>query len=122
MMRVIECFTKLEEKMLDFYIELGVNAKYHATSVGMIKFQRDSGKPLLVEDMLYVHGMTKNLISISTLEEKGYIMTFEGGKLYIHPNNFKLEKVIGFKHGSLFRIQFEPSHALVSNCRGLGEL
>ena len=46
-------FIKLEEK-LNFFIELGDNSKYHAISIGIIKFQRESRKPLLVEDVLYV--------------------------------------------------------------------
>ncbi|XP_057825172.1 uncharacterized protein LOC131037144 [Cryptomeria japonica] len=121
-MGVREYFTKLEEKKLDFFIELRDNAKYHSTCVGMVKFQRESEKPLLVEDMLYVPGMTRNSISISTLEDKGYIMTFEEGKVYIHPKKSKVAKVIGVEHGSLFRLQFEPAHALMSNSKGLREL
>ncbi|XP_059070303.1 uncharacterized protein LOC131859989 [Cryptomeria japonica] len=119
---VREYFTKLDEKKLDFSIELGNNSKYHATSVCMVKFQRDSGKPLLVEDMLYVPDMTKNLIFASTLEENGYIMTFEWGKIYIHPKNSKVEKEIGARHGNLFGLQFGPTQALVSSTRGLVEL
>lgn len=71
--------------------------------------------------MLYVPRMTKNLIFISTLEDKGYIVTFESGKVNIHPKDSKVAKVIGVKHGSLFRLQFELAHALVSSCRGIGE-
>lgn len=119
---VKECFTKLEEKKLDFYIELGDNAKYRATGIGTVKFQRESGKPLLVEDVLYVPGMTKNLILVSALEDKGYIVTFERGKFYIRPKDSKIAKVIGVRHGSLFQLQFEPAHALVSSCKGIGEL
>ncbi|XP_059068968.1 uncharacterized protein LOC131859351 [Cryptomeria japonica] len=122
MMGVKEYFTKLEEKKLDFYNKLGDNAKYHATGVGIVKFQREFGKPFFVEDMLYVLCMTKNLISVSTLEDMSYIVTFEEGKVYIRPKNSKVEKVIGVRYGILFRLHFEPTHALVSNNRGLGEL
>ncbi|XP_057813391.1 uncharacterized protein LOC131027373 [Cryptomeria japonica] len=119
---VKEYFTELEEKKLDFYIELGDNRKYQAIGVGIVRFQRESGKTLLVEDLLYVNFMMNNLIFVSTLEDKGYIMTFEEGKVYIHPKNTNVEKVIGVRHGSLFWLQFEPAHALVRICRGLGEL
>lgn len=71
---------------------------------------------------LYVPGMTKNLISISTLENKGYIVTFEEGKVYILPKNSKTRKVIEVKKSNLFWLQFEPAHALVSCSKGLGEL
>ena len=88
------CFTKLEKKKLDFFIELGDNAKYHATGIGIVKFQRESSKPLLVEYVLYVPGMTKNLVLVSTLEDKGYIVTFERGKVYSHLKDSKAAKVI----------------------------
>ncbi|XP_059071399.1 uncharacterized protein LOC131865899 [Cryptomeria japonica] len=119
---VKEYFTKLDEKKLDFCIELRENGKYQETGVGTIKFQRESDKPLLVEDVLYVPGMTNYLIYVSTLEDKGYIVTFEEGKVYIHPKNSKVEKVIGVRHSSLFRLQFELAHALLRSCRGIGEL
>ncbi|XP_059068777.1 uncharacterized protein LOC131859222 [Cryptomeria japonica] len=95
---VREYFTKFEEKKLDFCIELGDNAKYHGTGFGMVKFQRDFGKPLLVEDMLYVPSMTNNLIYVSTLEDRSYIVTFEGGKVYICHKNYKVAKKIGVRH------------------------
>lgn len=101
MTRVRDCFTKLE-KMLDFYIELDDSVKYHATSVGTVKFQRESSKPFLVEDVLYVPGMTKNLILVSTLEEKSCIITFERGKVYIHSKDSKVAKLIGVRHDKLF--------------------
>jgi len=86
MMGVIEYFTSLKEE-LDFYIELGDNAKYLVAGIGTVKFQRESDKPLLVEDALYVLGMTKNLISVATLGDKGYIVTFEESKVYIRTKN-----------------------------------
>ena len=95
-------FFQFVREYLDFYIELSDHAKYHVIGVGIVKFHRESGKPLLVEDVLYVPGMTKNLISISTLEDKGYIVTFERGKFYIHPKDSKVAKVIGVRYGSLF--------------------
>jgi hypothetical protein len=53
------------------------------TRIGTVSFQRESGKPLSFVDVLYVPGMTKNLISVSTLEDKGYEVTFRKGKVFI---------------------------------------
>jgi hypothetical protein len=39
--------------------------------------------PLMVRDTLYVIGITKNLISVSTLEYKGYVVSFQDGRVYI---------------------------------------
>ena len=63
-----------------------------------------------MEDVLYVLGMTNNLIAISSLEEKGYIVTFERGKFYIHPKDSKVAKVIGVRDGGLFWLQLKILH------------
>jgi hypothetical protein len=61
---------------MDLYIEMGNNAKCGAAGHGTVTFQRESGKPLMVKDVLYVSGMMKNLILVSTLEDRGYVVTF----------------------------------------------
>jgi hypothetical protein len=71
MIGVCDYFSSLKEEEMDLYIEMGNNAKCRETSHGIVTFQRESGKPRIVKDMLYVPGMTKNLISISVLEDRG---------------------------------------------------
>jgi hypothetical protein len=75
---VREYFSSLKEEM-DLTIEMGNNAKCWATCYGTVTFQRESGKPLMVRDVLYVSGMTKNLIFASGLEERGYVVSFQDG-------------------------------------------
>jgi hypothetical protein len=89
-----------------------------------MSFQRESGKPLYFADVLYVLGLTKNLISVSTLEEKGFEVTFHGGKVYIRPkgSTANMDKVIGVCSEKVYRLHFEPAKALVSNSTDLGEL
>ena len=55
---------------------LGDEARYHAQGVGTVSFEMEYGKPLNFVDVLYVPGLTKNLISIYTLEDKGYQVKF----------------------------------------------
>jgi hypothetical protein len=64
-------FTRLHEGGVNMVIELGDDRRYKAQGVGTILFQRESGKPLWFFDILYVLGLTKNLISVSTMEDKG---------------------------------------------------
>ena len=52
-------------------VELGDDARYQAQGIGTVSFQSESGKPLSFIDVLYAPGLTKNLISVSTLEDKG---------------------------------------------------
>lgn len=87
MTRVKEYFTSLKE--LDFYIELGDNAKYHPIGIGTVNFRRESGKPLLLEDVLYLTVMIKTLITVATFKDRGYIVTFDEVKVYTQPKNSK---------------------------------
>ena len=68
------------------HVELGDDAWYQAQEVGTVSFERESGKPLIFPDVLYVPGLTKNLISVSTLEDKGYQVKFCDHRVYIRPN------------------------------------
>jgi hypothetical protein len=74
--------------------------------------------------LLYVPGLTKNLISISTLEDKGYLVTFCKGKVFIGPtgSSEKMDKIIGVRGEKVYRLQFHPGRALASITTDTGEL
>ena len=67
--------------------------------------------------MYYVPGLRKNLISVSTIEDKGFEVRFREGRVYILPReaNFALAKVIGTRCGKLYRLDFQPLSALMSS-------
>jgi len=69
-------FNKLLENDMQFDIEMGDDGKYWVKGTGTVRFERESGNPLYLKDVLYVLGLKKKLISISTLEDKGYEVTF----------------------------------------------
>jgi hypothetical protein len=72
--------------------------------------------------MLYVPRMMKNLIFFSSLEDRGYVVSFQDGRVHIWPKDLKKTKLIGFMTEKLYRIKFEPSRALVSNACDMIEL
>ena len=75
--------------------------------------------------MLYVPGLTKNLISVSTLEDKGYQVKFRDHRVYIRPkgSDRSLDHVIGRRSRKVYILHFEPINALVSsNNSSQGEL
>lgn len=74
-----ELFTSLSEKDLDLDIELGDNAKYKVMGLGTVSFWKEFEDLLEVKDVLYVPGLTKNLLLVSTMEDKGYVATFQDG-------------------------------------------
>jgi hypothetical protein len=70
--------------------------------------------PISFRDVLYVCGLKKNLISVSTLQDRGLEVTFKGTEVLIHPKGSLLAsgQVIGVRDGKLFSFLFEPLHAL----------
>jgi hypothetical protein len=119
-----EWFTRLQEGGVNLVIELGDDRRYKAQGVGTVSFQRESGKPLCFSDVLYVPGLTKNLISVSTLEDKGYEVTFRKGKVFIRPGGSgeKMDKMIGVREEKVYRLQVQPGRALASFTTDIGEL
>ena len=54
---------------------------------------------------------------MSTIEGKGYEVTFRGGHVIMYPKGSLVEssKVIGVRHGRLYRFSFQPVGALVNS-------
>ena len=74
--------------------------------------------------MLFVPRLTKNLISVSTLEDKGYQVMFRDHRVYIRPKGLdrSLDRVIRRRSGKVYILHFEPAKALVSSSSSQGEL
>ena len=65
-------FTDLDGKDLGVHIEMGDDSRYSATGIGTISFERESGKPFILKDVMHVPRLKKNLIFVAMLEYKGY--------------------------------------------------
>jgi len=89
-----------------------------------VNFHRESSKPLQFVHALYALELTNNLISLSTLEDKGYWVSFCKGKVFVRPLGFRknMDKIIGVWEENVYRLQFEPARALVSTTSDMGEL
>ena len=53
------------------------------TGIGTITFERESGKPFLLKDVMHVPGLKKNLVSVAMLEDIGYDVVFRDGKAFL---------------------------------------
>ena len=104
----LEFFSKLAERALDIEIILGDDRTVRVVGVGTVTFERESLPPLKVMDVLYVSGMKKNLISVSSMEETGFDITFPRGQVLMHPRGASITsaKVIGVLSGKLYRFSF----------------
>ena len=64
-------------------IEMGDDGRYSMTGIGTITFQRESGNPFLLNNVVHVPGLKKNLVSVAMLEDKGYDVVFSEGKTFL---------------------------------------
>ena len=76
-------FLDLDEKDLGVHIEMGDDGRYSATGIGTISFERESGKPFILKELMHVPGLKKNLMSVVMLEDKGYDVVFSEGKNFL---------------------------------------
>jgi len=110
-------FTLFFERKLNLEVELGDDGIVRAVGEGTISFQRESLPPLKVTEVLYVPGLKKNLIFVSTIEGKGYEVVFKGGQMIMYPRGGSIDsgRVIEVWHGKLYRFAFQPVGALMSS-------
>ena len=78
-----ELFSDLEEKDLQMHVEMGNDGRYSVIGIGTITFERESGNPLFLKDVMHVLGLKKNLVSVAMLEDKGYDVVFSEGKAFL---------------------------------------
>ena len=78
-----DLFTDLDEKDPGVHIKMGDDGRYSAIDIGTISFERESGKPFVLKEVMHVPGLKKNLISVAMLEDKGYDVVFSEEKAFL---------------------------------------
>ena len=71
-----ESFARLSEHESPHKVKLGDDYQYPIKSSGESSYKLDSGKSLTMKEVLFVLGLKKNLLSISTLDAKGLRVAF----------------------------------------------
>ena len=61
----------------------GFSTAIPCIGIGTIYFERESGKPFRLKEVMHVPGLKKNLISMAMLEDKGYDVVFSEGKAFL---------------------------------------
>jgi hypothetical protein len=106
-------------------VELGDDAIYAIKGVVSTSFQLDSGFVLHTEDVLYVPGLMKNLISAGIsagiLKDKVHRVIFVDNKALLWPKDIDLISaiVIGIKEGGLYKVPRHIQalvHSTVNSC------
>ena len=75
--------SNIKEKQFSCMVELGDNSTYSIQGVGSNSFQLNLGDTLQMEEILYVPGLKKNLLSVSILEDKGFCVIFMENQVYL---------------------------------------
>jgi hypothetical protein len=96
----------LIEENSQLQVELGNNVKYVVKGNGTASFQLKYGKPLKMSEVFYIPRLKKNLLSLSTMEDRGYAVEFVDGKFLPWPKGSILEstEVIGTRDGGLYKL------------------
>jgi hypothetical protein len=85
---ILSCLTK---NKFPQKVTLGDDYQYPIKGVGESNYKLDSGTPMKMKDVLYVPGLTKNLLSISSLEKKGFKVAFIDGEVLMWPKGKTME-------------------------------
>jgi hypothetical protein len=80
-----DSFLELVKKDSPHKVKLGDDYQYPIKGVGESSYRFDSRKTLKMQDVLYVPGLKKNFLSISTLDEKGFRVAFIDGEVLMWP-------------------------------------
>ena len=73
------------QKRFHTKVELGDNGTYAIEGIGSTSLKLESSWSLHLEEVLYVPGLKKNLLSVGVLEDKGYTVAFTKSKAIMWP-------------------------------------
>jgi hypothetical protein len=118
-----ELFRILKEDS-GIHVELGGDAKYEMKSEGTILFQLELGGSFEAQDLLYVPALKKDFLSVSVMEDRGFVVMFKKGKVLVCPEESSLDTSmsIGVRKGNLYSLQVKSVQALLHDSDSLCEL
>ena len=76
-----ESFVKLSKHESPHKVKLGYDYQYPIKGSGESSYKLDSGNSMNMKDVLFVPGLKKNLLSISTSDAKGMRVAFVDGQV-----------------------------------------
>jgi hypothetical protein len=97
----------LSENKFSQKVTLGDDYQFLIKGVGESNYKLNLGTPMKMKDILYVSGLTRNLLSISTLEKKGFRIAFIDGEVLMWAKGKTMKEVIviGKEEGGLYKLK-----------------
>jgi hypothetical protein len=114
MIGVCGYFSDLKE-IGDLEVVLGDDSVVKEFGSGIVSFQRDFLPPMLLRDVIYVRGLKKNLVLVSTIADRGNEVLFHNVHVFLYPNVYCVTsaKVTGIQHEKLYKLMLHPVRALM---------
>ena len=87
-------------------MKLGDDSKYAVKGEGTILFHLESGSSLEAHDMLYVSGLKNKVLSVSIMDDNGFVIMFKKGQVLICPEGARHDIIasIGVREGKFYRL------------------
>jgi transposase InsO family protein len=103
---------------------LGDSYQYPIKGVGESNYKLNLGTPMKMKDVLYVPGLTNNLLFISSLENKGFKFFFIDGEFLMWAKGKTMEEeiVIGKEEGVLYKLKGHLEVAMAHSIKNPCEL
>jgi hypothetical protein len=119
-----DILSSLTKKDFPQKVSLGDDYQYPIKGMGESTYKIDSGTPMRMKDVLYVSGLTKNLLSISALDKKEFRVAFIDGEVLMWPKGKIVEDavVIGTEEGGLYKLKGHSDVALTHSIESPCEL
>ena len=96
LLAIREHFSDLRDTFCqDRYLSWEITGVVTVSGIGTVSFRRENLPPISFTDVLFIPGMKKNLILVSTLQDRGFEVSFRGTKVLIYPR------------GALYRLRTE---------------
>jgi hypothetical protein len=118
---ILSCISK---KKFSLKVTLGDDYQYPIKGVGESNYKLNSGNSLKMKDVLHVPGLTKNLLSISSLEKKGFRVAFIDGEVVMWAKGETLneEIIIGGEENDLYKRKGHSEDAMTHTIENSCEL
>jgi hypothetical protein len=109
-----DILSSLTEKNFPHKVTLRHDYQYPIKGVGESTYKLDSRAPMKMKDVLYLPNLTKNLLSILALDNKGSRVAFIDGEVIMWPKGKTIEDaiVIGTKEIGMYKLKGHSDAAL----------
>ena len=93
-------------------MKLGDDFQYPIKGSGEASYKLDSGKSMKMQDVHYIRGLKKNLLSISALDAKGFCVAFVDRQVLMWPRGKTMNDatIIGEQEGGMYKLKGQPEH------------